>query len=131
MAQDKRAASVEPSTGGVRLDRVDHLLDNLGAGTMTKPRFIAEDTFLGLLAEIPRQRGGGNYGDAHGDPATVYRDLSNFVVALLARTPRQQLVTMFNEVGLGGTIQGLEWQRAARLWCERFKPELLADLPAE
>ncbi len=92
---------------------------------MAKPRFIAEDTFLGLLAELPRQRGGGTYGDADGDSATVYRDLSNFVVALLARTPRQQLVTMFNELGLGGTIQSLEWQRAAQLWCRRHKPELL------
>ncbi len=44
-----------------------------------KPRFIDQDTFLGLLSELPRRRGSGTYGDASGDSATVYRDLSNFV----------------------------------------------------
>ena len=92
---------------------------------MAKPRFIDEQTFMGLLSELPRRRGQGTYADERGDPSTVYRDLSNFVVAMLARTPRPRLAEMFEEVGLGGSNQTLEWQRAARLWCSRHKPELL------
>lgn len=96
-----------------------------------KPRFIQQETFLALLSELPRRRGGGTYGDEHGDATTVYRDLSNFVVALLARTPRHRIAEMFTSLQLGGSNQALEWQRAAQLWCSRHKPELLEGIEAE
>lgn len=80
------------------------------------PLFIDRGVFQDVLASVPRVDGA-NYEDVN----TIYGDLSRLVVALMARTPSEEIVKIYNDLGWGGSANGRAIHEAAKMWMAEYR----------
>lgn len=81
------------------------------------PAFTERAVFEQMLGEVRAADG-----SAYQDLRTIYGDMSRLVVAWLARTPPDELVRTYNDLGWGGSANGRAMHEAARHWMRRHRP---------
>ena len=79
--------------------------------------FIDRGIFEETLAQIDTTQG-----KKYRDLATIYGDLSRFVVAIIAITPPQQLQETYNKLGWGGAANVRAMHEAAQHWYKTYHP---------
>ena len=79
--------------------------------------FIDRGVFEKILGQIDTVQG-----NKYQDLATIYGDLSRFVVAIIASTPPQQLQETYNKLGWGGAANVRAMHEAAEHWYKTYHP---------
>lgn len=80
--------------------------------------FVDPQRFNALLREVSTAEGG-----KYQDPKTVYGDMSRLVVAWIANTDADELDRVYN-LAFKGPANIRPVQECAKLWMEKFRPEV-------
>jgi len=83
--------------------------------------FIDRAIFEDILGQIETAKG-----NKYQDSATIYGDLSRFVVALIASTPSKSLQETYNRLGWGGEANVRAMHEAADYWYKTYHPDRLS-----
>jgi hypothetical protein len=86
------------------------------------PAFIDRGVFSEILSEV-QTKGEKPYEDV----ATIYSDMSRFVVAHLANMSVADINKQYNDLGWGGNANGRAIHAAAVKWMELYKPQALKE----
>lgn len=81
-------------------------------------KFINRTIFDELMAEVT-----GIKVESYSETETAYGDMSRLVVALLARTPPEELKVLYNDLGWKGNSSVHPIHSAAKLWMEKYRPQ--------
>jgi len=82
------------------------------------PNFTDRNVFDEIMSDVPRVDG-----TEYQDLDTVYGDMSRLVVAWLACTPPERLLTLYNELGWKGHANARAFHLAAKRWLELHHPD--------
>lgn len=80
------------------------------------PPFIDRSVFGEIMAATPRVDG-----TSYEDVNTIYGDLSRLVVALMAKTPPEEIIKIYNDLGWGGNANGRAIHETAKAWMAKYR----------